>query len=62
MLDTFLPQRNGIANAFDFIDGRRSIDAKYGDAIGDVKEMHMEIEKILESLSKSEKNEKAAAV
>lgn len=62
LMDTFLPQREGIANAFDYINGRRSIDAKYGDAIGDVKEMHMEIEKILESVSKSEKKEKAAAV
>lgn len=62
LLDTFLPQRDGIANAFDYINERRSIDAKYGDAVGDVKELHIEIEKILESISKSAKKEKAAAV
>lgn len=62
LLDTFLPQREGIANAFDYINDRRSIDAKYGDAIGDVKELHVEIEKILETLSKSAKKEQPAAV
>lgn len=62
LLETFLPQREGIANAFDFINGRRSIEAKYGDAVGDVKELHGEIEKLLESLAKSANKEKAAAV
>jgi cellulose biosynthesis protein BcsQ len=61
LLDTFLPQREGIANAFDYINERRSIDAKYGDAIGDVKELHVEIEKILESVAKSAQKEKVAA-
>lgn len=60
LLDTFLPQRDGIANAFDYINERRSLDAKYGDAVGDLKELHAEIEKILESISKSAKKEKAA--
>lgn len=61
LLDTFLPQRDGIANAFDFISERRSIDAKYGDAIGDVKELHGEIQKFLESGSKSAQKDKVAA-
>lgn len=61
LLDTFLPQREGIANAFDFVNDRRSIDAKYGDAIGDVKELHVEIEKMLETIAKSEQKEKVAA-
>lgn len=43
VLDTFLPQRNGIANAFDYVGEMRSIDAKYGDAAGDVKELFAEV-------------------
>lgn len=60
LLDTFLPQRDGIANAFDFVNARRTIEAKYGDAIGDVKELHVEIEKILEEIAKSARKQKAA--
>ena len=61
LLDTFLPQRDGIANAFDFVNERRSLEAKYGDAVGDVKELHIEIEKILETISKSAQKDKVAA-
>ena len=32
VLETFLPQRNGIANAFDYIGQLRPIDVKYSDA------------------------------
>ncbi|MEQ1717322.1 MAG: ParA family protein [Hyphomicrobium sp.] len=61
LLETFLPQREGIANAFDYINDRRSIEAKYGDAIGDVKELHVEIEKMLAGSAKSGQKDKVAA-
>ncbi len=48
LLDTFLPQRDGIANAFDWISEPRSIESKYGDASGDVKELHNEIVKLID--------------
>jgi cellulose biosynthesis protein BcsQ len=48
MLDTFLPQRDGIANAFDWIAQPRSLESKYGDASGDVKELYSEISRIIE--------------
>jgi cellulose biosynthesis protein BcsQ len=47
-LETFLPQRNGIANAFDYIGQLRSIDAKYSDAADDVKELHQEIARLID--------------
>ena len=47
VLETFLPQRNGIANAFDYIGQLRSIDAKYSDGAGDVKELYQEIARLV---------------
>ena len=47
VLETFLPQRNGIANAFDYVGQLRSIDAKYTDGAGDVKELYQEIAKLV---------------
>jgi len=61
LMETFLPQREGIANAFDFINERRSIETKYSDAIGDVKELHIETEKLLEEIVKSAQKDKVAA-
>lgn len=61
LLETFLPQREGIANAFDYVHDRRSIDAKYGDAIGDVKELFAEMQKVLENFAKSAQKDKVAA-
>jgi chromosome partitioning protein len=49
VLDTFLPQRNGIANSFDYVGQLRPIDAKYGDAASDVKELYLEIAKMIEA-------------
>lgn len=49
VLETFLPQRNGIANAFDYIGQPRSIEAKYGDAAGDVKELHNEVQRMIDA-------------
>ncbi len=53
VLDTFLPQRNGIANAFDYIGQLRPIDAKYGDAASDVKELYEEVARAIASGAKS---------
>ena len=55
MLDTFLPQRNGIANAFDYIGQTRTIDQKYGDAVGDVKELHDEVVRLINKTPASPK-------
>jgi chromosome partitioning protein len=60
VLDTFLPQRNGIANAFDYVGQLRTIDAKYGDAAGDVKELHNEVVRLMEQTAKTSKEEVAA--
>jgi cellulose biosynthesis protein BcsQ len=54
VLETFLPQRNGIADAFDYMGQLRSIDAKYGDAAGDVKELYNEIERLIETVQEAE--------
>ena len=60
VLDTFLPQRNGIADAFDYIGQARAIDAKYGDAAGDVKELHNEVLRVMEHAAKATEDEVAA--
>jgi len=52
VLETFLPQRNGIADAFDYVGAPRSIDAKYGDAAGDVKELHDEVARMIAATRK----------
>jgi chromosome partitioning protein len=53
VLDTFLPQRDGIANAFDYIGQLRSIDAKYGNAASDVKELYEEVARVMAAGAKS---------
>jgi cellulose biosynthesis protein BcsQ len=48
MLETQLPMREGIANAFDYVGGtRQSIEQKYGNAIGDVRRLYDEIAPLL---------------
>ena len=48
VLDTRLPMRDGIANAFDFVGGsRQTIEAKYGNAIGDLRRLYDEIAPLL---------------
>ena len=48
VLDTQLPMRDGIANAFDFIGGqRRSIEEKYGNATGDLRALYDEVQPLL---------------
>ena len=61
VLDTFLPQRNGIANAFDYIGKPQTIDGKYGDASGDVKELHNEVVRVMEETAKAKKEAAPAA-
>lgn len=61
VLDTFLPQRNGIANAFDYIGKPQTIDAKYGDASGDVTELHNEVVRVMEQTAKADKEAAPAA-
>jgi cellulose biosynthesis protein BcsQ len=46
MLATELPQRDGIANAFDWFPQRRPIEEKYGSAIEDVRNLYEEISRI----------------
>lgn len=46
MLATELPQRDGIANAFDWFPQRRSIDEKYGTAVDDVRKLYEETSKL----------------
>jgi hypothetical protein len=55
VLETFLPQRNGIANAFDYIGQLRPIDVKYSDAAGDVKELHQEIARLIDTVAAKKK-------
>jgi cellulose biosynthesis protein BcsQ len=56
VLETFLPQRNGIANAFDYIGQLRPIDTKYSDAAGDVKELYQEIARMMDSPAMKKKS------
>ncbi|MFN0219686.1 MAG: ParA family protein [Hyphomicrobium sp.] len=60
VLETFLPQRNGIANAFDFIGQPRMIEAKYGDAAADVRELHAEVQRVLDRVAAKAKPKVAA--
>ncbi len=43
MLATLLPQRDGIANAFDWFPQRRNIEEKYAAAIDDVRKLYGEV-------------------
>lgn len=61
VLETSLPQRNGIANAFDYVGQLRPIDTKYSDFAGDVKELHNEIARLIDGVA-SGKKAKVAAV
>jgi chromosome partitioning protein len=60
VLDTFLPQRNGIANAFDYIGQARTLDTKYGDAAGDVLELHNEVVRVMDQAAKTKKEKVVA--
>lgn len=47
MLVTRMPQRDGIANAFDWLSKRHSIAQKYGDAIEDLRSLYGEVSKLI---------------
>lgn len=49
MLETMMPQRDSIANAFDWMAGLRSIEAKYGDSIGDVRRLYEETKPLIDA-------------
>lgn len=49
VLETQMPQRDGIANAFDWLAERRSIEQKYANAVGDVKRLYAELAPMLEA-------------
>lgn len=51
MLNARLAQRDGIANAFDFVSTRRAIEEKYGDAIGDVRRLFDEVMPLIQNAS-----------
>lgn len=43
MLGTQLPQRDSIANAFDWVGQRRSMEQKYGDSLEDARKLYQEV-------------------
>lgn len=47
MLETQLAQRDGIANAFDWVAERRPIEQKYGNATADIRKLYDEIAPLL---------------
>ena len=52
MLDTQMPQKDSIANAFDWTPALKSIEAKYGDGIGDMKRLYDEIAPSVEAAAR----------
>ncbi|MGH1418720.1 MAG: ParA family protein [Hyphomicrobiaceae bacterium] len=47
VLETQLPHRDGIANSFDWISERRSLEEKYGDATDDMRRLYDELRPLL---------------
>ena len=47
-----MPQKDSIANAFDWEPGLRSLDQKYGDGIADMRKLYDEVVPMLEQTSK----------
>ncbi len=52
MLDTQMPQKDAIANAFDWQPGLRTIEQKYGDGIADLKKLYNELMPVIEQTGK----------
>ncbi len=52
MLDTQMPQKDAIANAFDWQPGLRTIEQKYGDGVADLKKLYNELVPIIEHSSR----------
>jgi chromosome partitioning protein len=49
MLDTQMPQKDSIANAFDWTPNLQSIEAKYGDGVNDLRRLYEEVAPTLEA-------------
>jgi chromosome partitioning protein len=49
MLETQMPQKDSIANAFDWTPHLQSIDAKYGDGVNDLRRLYEEVAPTLEA-------------
>jgi chromosome partitioning protein len=49
MLDTQMPQKDSIANAFDWTPHMQSIEAKYGDGVNDLRRLYEEVAPTLEA-------------
>ena len=47
MLEMQLPQKDSIANAFDWEPGLRSLEQKYGDAVVDMRQLYDEVAPLL---------------
>jgi hypothetical protein len=43
MLDSAIPQKDSIANAFDWESLPRTIEQKYGDGVGDIRRLYEEL-------------------
>ena len=52
MLETQMPQKDAIANAFDWEPGLRSLEQKYGDGLADMRKLYNEIAPLLEKATK----------
>lgn len=49
MLETQMPQRDGIANAFDWVSELQPIEQKYGNGVTDLKKLYAEIAPLIDS-------------
>lgn len=47
LLDTFLPYRDDIAAAFDWLESRSSLESKYGTATADIRKVYEQVESLL---------------
>lgn len=49
ILETQMPQRDGIANAFDWVAELQPIEQKYGNGVGDLKKLYAELAPLIDS-------------
>jgi chromosome partitioning protein len=49
MLDTQMPHKDSIANAFDWSPGLKTVDAKYGDGVADMRRLYNEVAPMLDA-------------
>ncbi len=53
MLETRMPQKDSIANAFDWEPGLRSLEKKYGDGLADMRKLYTEVAPMLEQAAEA---------